>query len=993
MMQTSALARAGVRPPAMGVSSHPLQRLRSADMKEVAIGATISSLKPDTRSPLRCFVNGAPLFPFTPRQWAHHLRLLDAGRADDARRYLARAGRRGLNWEQTRTQVGDVITWHEVPGDKDTLRTVLQIAVLVASIYTGGTTGALIGLFGNVAIGLFLAPSTPTQDAQAQGGTVYSTSLTGNQARLDQPIWKTCGVNRITPPFAGQPYGRYVDTDGDGLDADQYYYVVLCLGIGRHELIRTFIGDTPIEQLQDVITFNHLRAGEQPRVAQCNIEVSEQVTGIELQSDGKYGGPFVACQPRRRVDAVEIDMSATQGLGTSTGPITVTWRVEYAEVDDQGRLISGWNVIANESRTAETNTPQRWTTKYGLAAAVRPLVRVVRTDIKNTAPDARAALSWIGLKGYLSLPAPLDEHAEHLEIVIRASEQLNNRSQSDISVLLQGCARTWNPDTGWSCELGDYANYTPTRNPAWWEADLWADPVWGEGLPDERIDLPTLYELSLLWDERQDHFDHTFDSTLNARDAAQLIARVGRAKTFQRFGVNTLARDQLETLPVTGYSPRNTTPNSMRVDEAHPNRTSADGILLEYTSNVSWNIDTIPCPAPGFTVPDEDDPRYDPSLPKMTRPVYVRMEGIRGAKHAEREGLYQAAAMTLRTRTWSCTTAAQGQIPCVLDPVRWQPQTQGYEQSGDVAFWDPVTLVMGLTEKPVFSEGDTMLTLMRDDGSLTEPIAVTPGPTAWDVTLPAEPDFELVLDNGARERPKFFLGNIDGLGKVMSIKDGGKGDANEGEEGVQLFDLSGFIDDDRVHSRDVHLLPGPGEIQDPVDDGSGGGSSDGTLLLVHTFDHFLRAQYDAAGPTVTFELRNDGTCEAHDSTGNSVVFANEWLQYTPVEASQAGEFEVRFTYVGTLSGGGALGTNDRALNPFSSTDDFLTFDAGVAIAPTGGDALDTWLSIDATRTLVLTASGGSNGNNSAIRVEIRNTASGAIQATRQIWLCAQKLAL
>jgi hypothetical protein len=47
---------------------------------------------------------------------------------------------------------------------------------------------------------------------------------------------------------------------------------------------------------------------------------------------------------------------------------------------------------------------------------MRMMVRVVRTDIKNTDPDARADLSWIGLRGYLSQEAPLNEHTEHIAL-------------------------------------------------------------------------------------------------------------------------------------------------------------------------------------------------------------------------------------------------------------------------------------------------------------------------------------------------------------------------------------------------------------------------------------------------------------------------------------------------------------------------------------------------------------------------------------------------
>lgn len=963
-----------VRPPVVGTSTNPLLNLRERDMAVVAVGVTIASLRPKTKAGLRCYRNGEPLYPVTTRQWRHHLKLLKAGRTEDANRYLRKAIARELNWEQAVTKPGDIIAWGEMVHDKDTLRTVLQIAVLVAAIWVGGPAGAAIGVFGNVALSIFLAPSATRQDAQSQGGSVYSSSLTGNQAKLDQPIWRNCGVVKITPPFAAQPYVEYIDDDGDGLDADQYYFAVFALGIGRHEIIRTFVGDTPIEQLQDILEFNHLAVGQQPHRALCNVETSSSVDGtIQLESNGKYAGPFVACLPTRRAVAIGIDVSAPQGLGTSSDPLTISWRVEYAEVDDQGRILGSWQILAEETRTAETNTPQRWSNKYNLVTPIRPLIRLVRTDIKNTAVDARADMNWLGLRAYLSAPAPLNPNTEHLEIVMRASSQLSGSSQSDFAVLLKGMARTWNPDTGWSCDLYDYEVYEATRNPAWYIADQWADGVWGEGFPDARIDLQGLYDYAQLWEQRQDHFDYTFDTAKDAWEAVQLTARAGRAQAFRRFGVNTIARDELATLPSTAFSPRNTEPDSMSVTEKTPDRDSNDGVIVEYTSNVTWDIVTIDCPCPGFTVTSFDDPRYNPDLPMMTRPVYIRLEGIKGAKQAEREGLYEAAKMMLRTRTVGLTTEMEGVAVSVLDPILWQPELAGYAQSGDVASWNVDLLVMELTEPADFSGSDTTyLTLMRDDGTLTEAVPVTAGSTQYEIVLPAEPDFELILDDDRRERPKFFLGHIDQLARVTSITDGGKADADEGEEGAQLYDIQGYVDDDRIHQADVHLLPGPGEIQDPIDDGSGAGvgPGDGTLLLVRLSEHFLSGIVDPTDNFSIFTLTNDGFSN-HANVNFTTDFPNEWMQYQPVELAQAGLFDVRFTYTGQ------------------------SVAVAIPYPPNSGDVMDTWLSLDTNRSIGLSIGPDTLGQQicSVVRCEIRLRSTGVVQVSRLITLfCALTLA-
>ena len=70
------------------------------------------------------------------------------------------------------------------------------------------------------------------------------------------------------------------------------------------------------------------------------------------------------------------------------------WRVDVRSVNDFGTPTSSWSILATETRSpAATNTPQRWTVRYKLAAAMRPEIRVVRLDTKNTSSGALHDLS------------------------------------------------------------------------------------------------------------------------------------------------------------------------------------------------------------------------------------------------------------------------------------------------------------------------------------------------------------------------------------------------------------------------------------------------------------------------------------------------------------------------------------------------------------------------------------------------------------------------
>lgn len=872
-------------------------------MTQVRI-VTVPDMSPD------CWVSvaaGTPLLDSIPKCDRVVLRLND--------QYLLRA-----DWPLA-VDEDDRVEWLiEQPEDRETLRTVLSIAIIAASIYVGNVYGAGYGaalsIGGQLALNILVPPAIATQNTQA-AAQIYNAALAGNVPKLDDPIPRTFGIDKFNPPFAAQPYVEY-DANGD-----QYFYGVFCLGYGPLQILAEFVGKSPIASFADIITHTYLKPGAQPVVAKANVVTSAEVSGFELKP-GRYVnvGGFVACQPRRTVASIGYDIIAPQGLGTPTDAVTVAWQIEYLRINDAGQALSDWEVLDTGTKTVNSNTPQRWSFKKDLPAPARVMVRMARTNLANTDANARDTIQWAGLRAYLQDAAPLNANASHYEVVMRASENLNGQTQSDFSLIAQGLTRTWNPTDGWNCDSGDFDNYVASRNPAWALGDLWTDPVWGEGLADERIDLETLYQLSLTWDTRQDRFDYTFLALTDAWTASQLIASSGRARVFRRYAVRALARDELAELGETAFTPR-TCIGDMQMAEVLPRATDPDGIIIEYVSNVTWDKDVIECPCPGVT--------------DILRPVYQSIDGIKGRTHANREGLYHAADMALRQRTVTCKTEMQALVASYLLPVRWMPMIPGYGQTGDVAFWDIDSLVMGLTEKADFSKGDTYLTLRRDDGSLTDPVKVLPGPTAWDVILPEAPDFEIIIDSGFRERPIFLLGPVKGdeLVKISSIKDGG-----QSSKGAQYFDIAAVVDDPRVHQADNALLPGPGDIQDPIglpnvpaeDDGEGGVlvvnlvPVDG-LGVVHAISSGLENH-----ALVTFH--NDGTAAklSTEEAPSESDLLNIWLLFGAVDPSLTALYEIRFTV-----------RNDLYPPFFPGYFDFIPFDTPRTTPNIG--TYDTWINL------------------------------------------------
>lgn len=801
---------------------------------------------------------------------------------------------------------GDLIEFHELPQDKGASRTALTIALLIAApelaayIYSaaGGTyvaasaTASLLLLEAGVVIvgSQLINALVPIDQAGLSGGRAaspaYNAALSGNQARPDQPIPDIYGRHQVFPDFAAQPY---VEFDAEGI---QYYHALLCIGQGSYARERLMIDDTAIDHFRD-IEYRYLEPGEAPTLVLANVVTAPEVTGQTLIT-GEFVGGYAACGPTLQATSIGIDVFCPRGLGLygsggSIGSKSISWRVDVRTVSDFGVPLSLWETIATETLTLATVDPVRRSYSYTLAAPARVEVRVLRTDAKDTNQAALHDLVWAGLRAYLDQAAPLCATATHLEVRLRASEQLSGLTQRRISAIVRRKLRTWSPADGWDETLVE------TRSIAWALANKWT-ASYGDNLPDSRCDLATLYAYHQIWEARQDRFDYVFDVATDSAAADQIIAGAGRARVFRRHGKRTLTRDEWVDLPETMYGARDITPGSLSIEYALATSQTPDGVTVEYFDGRAWDWRQVDCPAPGFTTGT------------WQRPVTVRLPGITGAKQAEREGLKLAAETFYRRKFLTFTTELQGMLPAFGRTVLVAPQLAGWGQTGDVAAYDAATRAVTLTEPPQWQAGeDHYILLQNEDGSLTPPIRVLPGPGAQDVTLLDEPGVVPVTDAPDRERTRYHLGtaSLRILAKVLAIRPAGRN-----EEGAPLVRLTCVADDIRVHQIDEHLLPGPGVEQDPVtpEDGTGEGVG-GSVILPNLNDRTVTELRPAGGGSygVTLRLLTDGRLQfeyEYTGAGMTTTITNEWVIGSPKEPADLAAFEVRATEVsGTVSSG------------------------------------------------------------------------------------------
>lgn len=840
-------------------------------------------------------------------------------------------------WLQRPVMPGDVIEFHLVHhGGREGSRSVLMIVAAIAAAWATpwlvGQWGILAGAnAGIVQAGLTLAATAlinavlPIRlpdfgDAGAgAGGTTYNVALQGNQARLDQPIPVIYGRHRVFPDFAAQPYTEF--DHSLNAQGDQFYHAYLSIGHGRFAFESIMIDDTPISRFSDV-DYRVLEPGQAPTLVNPAVITSAEVGGQDMLT-GKFIGGFSACPPRSLARAIGIDIVWPRGLaeydsGGNIGNRTASFQVQYRPINDFGNILGPWVTIASESITLAIAGEVRRSYRYDLPSPMRVDVRVVRTDIKSDNQRVLNEMIWAGMRAYLSVPSVPAPQTTRLEVRIRASEQLTGLSQRRLACTVRRLLRTWSPVSGWGPEV-------ETRSIAWALADKWTNPVYGDGLPDERIDLQTLHRLDQVWSARQDRLDIVFDTRTDSHSADQLIAQAGRAATFRRQGIMTLVRHQRDDLPQAAYTTRNMLPGAsvrylLATDE------TPDGVIVEYFDGRTWDWLQVECPAPGVT--------------QMTRPVRLRLPGITGRIQAEREGLYRAAAHVYQRKFPTWQTEMDGMLPAYGTPVLFAPVMALDAVAGDVVDWDADTLTLTLSEPHGMSAGQTRrLLLVRDDGSPAPAMEVSPGPNDHSVVLPAAPDFPLVLDDGGRERPRYLLSQVAEqalLVKVLGVTPNGRS-----EGGAPTYTLTGVLEDDRVHAVDEFLLPVAGEVQDPVEPAPDEQPGE-DMIIVNLTDQRIEFSASSGGQgafTGEYGLRSDGRAFIDHNFMSRRYVSDQWAYPQPISAEDAGAFEVRATLESNNAGtftGGDFGvwqplSVDRVWVWYSSPDEFQSGSAVILI--------------------------------------------------------------
>lgn len=696
---------------------------------------------------------------------------------------------------------GDIVTVIRWPmgggggggGGKNPLRTVLTIAVLVASIYLGpeialamgytatGTAAAMatagLAMVGSVLVNTVIPAPRPSIPSMSWGGSgaipaaspTYSLQAQGNQARLGQPIPVIYGRHLIYPDLASEPYQDYVG-------GEQFLYQLHVIGQGEYEIGQIRIEDTPISSFEEVQT-EIVPPGGEVTLFDPDVITAAEVAGQELvapnlvaSGDDGFIGPFTANPVDTSAGALGIDVIMPRGLyyandGGGLDTRTVQWQVSARPIDENGAPLAEWSVLGNESQTAATNSPIRLSFRYSVAPG-RYEVHLKRLDEKDTAERAGHEIRWAALRAYL-VGQPDFGAVTLLAVKMRATDNLSQRSSRMINVIATRKLPVWSPVDGWIAPQ-------PTRSIAWAFADA-CKAQYGGKQADARIDLQALHALDAVWTGRGDSFDAVFDTSMTVWEALTRIARCGRAVPIQQGGIVRIIRDQPQTIPVAMFGPRNIVKGSFKIKYVMPGEDTADAVTVEYFSSRTWK-------------PDETTAKLPDS--QGDNPAKVNLFGCTTKDHAQREGLYIAANNRYRRRLVTFRTELEGMIPTYGDLVAITHDMPRWGQGGEVVGHQGD--VLALSEPVEWTEGAThYLALRRRDGGLAGPYRVQ--------AMSGDPTLVRVLDpltitpyvGGSEERTYFSFGPGQAWaqsGRVLGIRPRG-----------EQVEIAAVTEDSRVH--------------------------------------------------------------------------------------------------------------------------------------------------------------------------------------------------
>lgn len=607
-------------------------------------------------------------------------------------------------WHRVRPNHGAMVIIRAVPGD-DALRSVLQVAVLVAAVALGqfyapaiagsiggasldaiiyggasgfasagvvSTVGSVLTAGFAVAGSLLLNALIPVRGLgdQDKGPDIYAITGLQNSANPGGVVPSILGTHRYAPPFAATTYTEVI---GD----DQFVIAAFLIGHGPLNLRNHRLGETPIENYSDV--YLQLRTGQagDPPPDLYPQQVFEDQLSVQLKY-GEAPSRFTA----KDVTECSIDLAFVQGLirfDDKGEPqyVTVSFLVGYRKLGDADFThLPVLQVSGNRQKIIRRSV--RWT--FPERGQYEVHVQRLSTDSDDTKIMDRS--DWSAIRSFRpESPFNFSKPVAMAVVRIRASNQLN------------GTVNNYNCEASLICKDWDASTQTwigrETSNPASLFRHVLQGPANAYPKTDDQIDLVKLQEWHEFCAAKGLTYNRVHDYNASRLDVLADIAAAGRATPHddgEKWGVTI---DRPQSTYVSAITPR----NSWDFQGTTPQAVFPDGFRVQFidATNGYQQAERI-VPFPGVD-PNTVEITEDLALPGITDPALIWKE----ARRRQYELIHRPHTYTVSQDIESLVLARGDLVPLNHDVLdRDHVAARVRSVSGQVVWIDtPVTMEKG----------------------------------------------------------------------------------------------------------------------------------------------------------------------------------------------------------------------------------------------------------------------------------------------------------
>lgn len=614
---------------------------------------------------------------------------------------------------------------------------------------------AILLVIASIAMAL-LMPVPGTELGAPESDPVFSTKGQSNAIRLGEPIEVCYGRNRIYPSYASRPYFEYKDND-------QFQFSLFCLGQGYYNITTIQIGDTPIDDYQEV-EYAVYNPGQTVTLFPINVYTAPEAGGQELLAPNEedyvapgWVGPFPANPSATLASTLQLDLNYRRGLylvKSKGGLVALSIVVEVQKrlIDNAGAPLGGWTNFFTGGPTltfsAATTTPQRKTFHVTVTPG-RYEVRMRRTDTKNISERAGHEVVWEALRSYIDDTQDFGD-VTLLAVKIRATNNLNERTQKQFNIIATRKIPIW--------ESGGFTAPQTSRSIVWAMVDIFRG-LYGGRIDDEiYYDIDALVALDTLYTSRSEYFDWNFRDATTVWEAAKIVAQVGRALPLLAGSLVTMKRDGPLTVPVAMFNQDNILQNSFQWDIKLWDLDEFDSLRLEYTDpDTGYKQEQVIAVLPGDTTDHPKD---------------IRLMGIQSRTHAYRTGMYMLATMRYLRENITFDTGLEGFMPTFGDLVAISHDVPRWGQAGYVVHAERGSgdaYHIWLSEPVSFDESsDYQVAFRTRNGDITGPFTARETDNTKQIEITSVADIDFLL--GGRNEPMLFVFGVSGAySKLMKV--------------------------------------------------------------------------------------------------------------------------------------------------------------------------------------------------------------------------------